>query len=76
MIIIAAAMVLFLSRVSHAVGGLTAPAFWLPTLPGLEMFGVHLLIECRSQEPMFPVSLYARGCFAAAIVSGIAWNFA
>lgn len=73
---IAAAMVLVLSGVSHAVEGLTAPAFWLPSLGGLLLFAVHLLIERRRSEPIFPVALYGRGCFAAAVVSGIAWNFA
>jgi len=37
---------------------------------------VHLLIERSRQEPIFPLVLYSRGCFAAAIVSGIAGNFA
>jgi len=76
LISIAAAMVLFLSGVSHAVSGLTAPQFWMPTLGGVALFGVHLLIERRRQQPIFPVALYGRGLFAAAIVSGIAWNFA
>jgi MFS family permease len=76
LISIAAAMVLFLTGVNHAVNGLTAPAFWAPTLGGVLLFGVHLLIERRRQQPIFPVALYTRGCFAAAIVSGIAWNFA
>ncbi|CAK6697575.1 MFS transporter [Synechococcus sp. CCY9201] len=73
---IALAMVLFLSGVSHAVSGFTAPQFLLPTLGGVAVFGVHVWIERRRQEPIFPVGLYGRGCFAAAIVSGIAWNFA
>ena len=76
LISIAAAMVFVLTGVSHAVSGLTSPAFWMPTLGGLALFGAHLLIECRSQAPIFPVALYRRGLFAAAIVSGIAWNFA
>lgn len=73
---IAVAMVLLLTGVSHAVSGLRAPAFWLPTLAGLLLFGVHGVIERGRQEPIFPLALYRRGCFAAAIVSGIAWNFA
>jgi MFS family permease len=76
LISIALAMVLFLTGVSHAVSGFTAPQFWMPTFGGVLLFGVHLLIERRRQEPIFPVSLYGRGLFAAAIVSGIAWNFA
>jgi len=76
LISIAAAMVLLLLGVSHAVGGLSAPAFWAPSLGGLALFAVHIAIEQRQSEPIFPVGLYARGCFAAAVVSGIGWNFA
>lgn len=73
---IAAAMVLTLVGVSHAVEGLQEPAFWQPTLAGLLLFGLHGAIESRRREPIFPVALYRRGPFLAAIVSGIAWNFA
>jgi len=76
LISIAAAMVLFLSGVSHAVSGIRSPEFLIPTLGGVALFGVHLLIERSRQEPIFPVALYGRGLFAAAIVSGVAWNFA
>ena len=76
LISIAGAMVLFLSGVSHAIKGFTSPQFLVPTLSGMVLFGVHLLIERSRQEPIFPVALYRRGCFAAAIVSGIAGNFA
>lgn len=76
LISIALAMVLVLTGVSHAVSGFTAPLFWMPTLGGVLVFGLHLLIERRRQEPIFPVALYGRGLFAAAIMSGIAWNFA
>jgi hypothetical protein len=73
---IGGAMVLFLSGVSHAVNGLSSPEFLAPTLSGVVLFGVHGLIEQRRQQPIFPISLYQRGCFSAAIVSGIAFNFA
>jgi len=73
---IAGAMVLFLTGVSHAAKGFTSPQYLLPSLSGVVLFGVHLLIERSRQEPIFPVALYRRGCFTAAIVSGIAANFA
>ncbi len=76
LITIAGAMVLFLSGASHVVNGFNSPQFLLPVLAGLVIFGVHLIIERRRQEPIFPVALYRQGCFAAAIVSGIAGNFA
>lgn len=72
---IGGAMVLFLSGVSHAGNGFTAPQFLVPTLAGVVLFGVHVLIERGRQQPIFPISLYQRGCFSAAIVSGIAFNF-
>jgi len=73
---IAAAMVLFLYGVSQAVSGLTRVEFWLPTVAGLVLFAVHYQLERRSSQPMFPPGLYERGLFAAAVVSGIGWNFA
>ena len=73
---IGGAMVLVLSGVSHAVSGVTSPQFLVPTFTGVALFGLHGLIERRRQEPIFPVLLYRRGCFVAAIVSGIAFNFA
>lgn len=76
LISIAGAMVLFLSGVSHAVNGLSSPQFLVPVLSGVVLFGVHLLIERSRQQPIFPVALYRRGCFAAAIGSAIASNFA
>jgi len=76
LISIAGAMVLVLSGVSHAVSGFTTPQFLVPTATGVVLFGVHGLIECSRQEPIVPVGLYRRGCFTAAVVSGIAANFA
>ena len=73
---IGAAMVLFLSGVSHAVSGLGSPQFLVPTMAGVLLFGVHARIERRQQEPIVPVSLFWRGCFVAAMVSGIAFNVA
>jgi methylenetetrahydrofolate reductase (NADPH) len=55
---------------------LTSPQFLVPALSGVVLFGVHVLIERSRQEPIFPVALYRRGCFAAAIVSAIGGNFA
>ena len=76
LITIAGAMVLFLSGMSHVSKGFSSPQFLVPCLSGVVLFGAHLLIERRRQEPIFPLALYRRGCFAAAIVSGIAANFA
>lgn len=66
----------FLSGVSHAVNGLTSSQFLVPPLSGVVLFGVHVLIERSRHHPIFPVVLYRRGCFAAAIISAIAADFA
>jgi hypothetical protein len=47
-----------------------------PTLAGLLLFAVHGAIESRRNQPIFPVALYRRGSFLAAIVSGLALKFA
>lgn len=74
LITIAGAMVLVLSGMSHVGQGFSSPQFLAPCLGGVVLFGVHLLMERSRQEPIFPVTLYGHGCFAAAIVSGIAAN--
>jgi len=76
MIIIAVAMIAFLYGVSQASSGLRSPAFLIPTFAGLALFGLYYVVERKVANPIFPPTLFASGIFAAAIVSGIAWNFA
>lgn len=76
MIVIALAMVSFLYGISQATDGLRNPVFLVPTLAGIALFVAYYLIERRVSNPIFPPALFASGIFAAAIVSGIAWNFA
>lgn len=76
MIVIALAMVAFLYGVSQASAGLRTPTFLIPTLGGLVLFAAYYLVERKVANPIFPPALFASGIFAAAIVSGIAWNFA
>ncbi len=73
---IAIAMVLFLFGINHAALGLRSPSFWLPSLSGLLLFALHITIERRSHQPIFPPKLYLRGFFAAAVINGIGWNVA
>lgn len=76
MIVIALAMIAFLYGVAQASSGLRNPAFLIPTLSGLVLFGVYYAVERKVANPIFPPALFASGIFAAAAVSGIAWNFA
>ncbi len=76
MIIIALGMISFLYGVAQASSGLRNPAFLIPTLGGLVLFGLYYVVERKVANPIFPPALFASGIFAAAAVSGIAWNFA
>lgn len=76
MLVIALAMIFFLYGVSQASSGLREPGFFVPTGIGILLFAAYYLIERKVSNPIFPPSLFASGIFAAAIVSGIAWNFA
>lgn len=76
MAIIAVAMIAFLYGVSQATHGLRSPAFVIPTMAGLILFALYYVVERKVTNPIFPPALFASGIFAAAIVSGIAWNFA
>lgn len=76
MIVMAVAMVSFLYGVSQASRGLRSPEFLIPTILGLLLFAAYYLIERRVANPIFPPRLFASGIFAAAAVSGIAWNMA
>ena len=76
MLIIALAMVAFLYGVAQASSGLRNPAFLIPTITGLVLFAGYYLVERKVANPIFPPALFASGIFAAAAVSGIAWNFA
>jgi MFS family permease len=40
------------------------------------LFALYYVIERKVANPIFPPTLFASGIFAAAIVSGVAWNFA
>jgi MFS family permease len=76
MLIIALAMIAFLYGVAQASGGIRNPAFLVPTLAGLVLFALYYVVERKVANPIFPPALFASGIFAAAAVSGIAWNFA
>lgn len=73
---IAIAMVAFLYGIAQVGHGLADPRFFIPTVAGLVLFVVYYFVETKVANPIFPPKLFASGIFAAAIVAGIAWNFA
>lgn len=76
LLIIALAAISFLFGVSQAGRGLRNPEFLIPTLAGLVLFGLYYVVERRVANPIIPPALFASGIFAAAVVAGLAWNFA
>ncbi|MFZ1362235.1 MAG: MFS transporter [Candidatus Nanopelagicales bacterium] len=73
---IALAMIAFLYGIAQVSHGLGAPQFFIPTIAGLLLFALYYWVETKVENPIFPPRLFASGIFAAAIVAGIAWNFA
>ena len=76
LLIIALAAISFLFGVSQASRGLRNPEFLIPTLVGLVLFGLYYVVERKVANPIIPPALFASGIFAAAVVAGLAWNFA
>lgn len=73
---IAVAMVAFLYGIAQVSHGISDPIFFIPTITGLVLFAVYYFVELKVANPIFPPKLFASGLFGAAIVAGIAWNFA
>lgn len=76
MFVIALAMISFLMGISQASSGIRTAGFLIPTIAGLILFAAYYWIERKVANPIFPPTLFASGIFAAAVVSGVAWNFA
>lgn len=76
MLTIAIAMIAFLYGVAQVSRGLQDPLFFIPTVAGILLFALYYFVETKVENPIFPPRLFASGIFGAAIVAGIAWNFA
>ncbi len=74
LVLIGVSTVLFLYGVSQAAKSLTAPEFLVPTLLGVIGFGLFAAVELKVASPAFPIKLFLRGIFVAAVLAGIAWN--
>lgn len=61
---------------SQAATSLSSPLFYGPVAAGGVGFALFGLVELRSEFPAFPVKLFASGLFVAAVLAGVAWNFA
>ena len=75
LITVGASTVLFLYGVSQAAKSLTAPDFLIPTALGILGFALFAIIELKVSSPVFPIKLFLKGIFLAAVLAGIVWNF-
>ena len=74
--LIAVATVGILLGVSNASNRLAAAGTWAPVLVGLAALGLFALVERRSDHAAFPIGLFARPVFVAAVVAGLGWDLA
>ncbi len=76
LVLIGAATVSLLYGLSQAAASLTSPAFYGPVAAGVIGFVLFGIVEVRSRFPAFPIKLFTSGLFVAAVLAGVAWNFA
>lgn len=53
-----------------------APETWAPILGGLVALGLFVLTESRSSHAVFPIGLFRKPLFVAAVLAGVGWNMA
>ncbi|MBN9177796.1 MAG: MFS transporter [Microbacterium sp.] len=73
-IALAAGMVIFLYGVSQLASSLTSPFTWGAMVLGLVLFGLFVWSQTRVAHPFFPVALFRRPLFLAALCAGFVFN--
>ncbi|MCH9667323.1 MAG: MFS transporter [Actinomycetia bacterium] len=76
LVLVGAATVSLLYGLSQAATSLSSPAFYGPVFAGVIGFVLFGIVEVRTTFPAFPIRLFAGGLFVAAVIAGVAWNFA
>lgn len=74
-IFLAAGLVSLLYGVSHLADSLTSAATWLPIALGLVLIALFIITQARVKHPFFPVALFRKPIFIAAICAGFVYNF-
>lgn len=67
-------MVVFLYGVSLLASSLTSPLTWGAMLLGLALLGAFVWSQTRVAHPFFPVALFRRPLFLAALCAGFVFN--
>lgn len=73
--LLALGIIAFLYGVSEAAVSLSAPRTLVPLAVGALLIAGFLLRESRNEQRFFPVSLFRRPAFIAAILAGLVYSF-
>ena len=74
-VVLGLSIVAFLYGVSHLGKSLHSPQALAPIGLGIVLFVVFLLVEHRSEDHFFPVSILREPLFIAAVLAGFVYNF-
>lgn len=73
-IMLAAGLVALLYGISHLADSLTSLATWIPILLGLVLLAGFVISQAKVKHPFFPVGLFNKPIFIAAIGAGFVYN--
>jgi MFS family permease len=76
LILIAVGVIGILYGVSNAASKLVTPRTWLPILVGVVALAVYVVIERRSDHPVFPLELFKNPVFVGSVLVVLCWNLA
>lgn len=74
-VLLAAGLVAFLFGVSKLATSLSSPGTLVPLFGGVALIGAFAWWESRTPHPFFPIRLFTRPVFIAAILAGLVYNF-
>lgn len=74
-IFLALGLVSLLYGVSHLADSLTSLATWIPIVLGLVLLAGFVITQAKVKDPFFPIALFKKPLFIAAICAGFVYNF-
>lgn len=74
-ILLASGMIVFLYGVSQLATSLTAPLTWIVIGVGILLLALTAWSQTRVRHPFFPIALFRRPLFLAALCAGFVFNF-
>ena len=68
-------LVSLLYGISHLASSLTDLQTWIPIVLGVALLAAFVISQAKVKNPFFPVSMFAKPVFIAAICAGFVYNF-